>query len=114
MSSNDSKNNTIPQKCPSPPKLKTKQITKIPSFVCLMKLDEDSGSGSSQQDHSSTSKKLSKSNDEQNLSNEDLNVSNDRYEDSFDEKFGDECETFPESGNLKENQSDKKDKLKEQ
>ena len=112
MSSDDPNNNGIPQKCPSPPKQQTIKITKKPSFVCLRLIDEDSGSGSSRQEHSSTSKKLSKS-EEQNRSNEDL-ISNDRYEDSFDEKYGDECETFPESGNAKVIQSEKQGTLKEQ
>jgi hypothetical protein len=114
MSSDDQNNIIIPQKCPSPPKQQTIKITKKPSFVCLRQIDEDSGSGSSQQEHSSTSKKLSKSSEEQNRSNEDLNISNDRYEDSFDEKYGDECETFPESGNAKVIQTEQKDTLKEQ
>ena len=113
MSSDDPNNNGIPQKCPSPPKQQTIKITKKPSFVCLRLIDEDSGSGSSRQEHSSTSKKLSKS-EEQNRSNEDLYISNDRYEDSFDEKYGDECETFPESGNAKVIQSEKQGTLKEQ
>ena len=114
MSSNDFNNNNAQPICPSAPKQQNQKITKKPSFVCLMQVDEDSGSGSSQQDHSSTSKKLSKSNEEQNLSNDDSNISNDRYEDSFDKEFGDKCETNPESGNTKENKSEKKDSLKDQ
>ena len=114
MSSIDFSNNNVQLKCPGAPKQESQKITKKPSFVCLMQVDEDSGSGSSQQDHSSTSKKLSKSNEDQNLSNEDPNISNDRYEDSFDEEFGDKCETNPESGNTKEIKTEEKDTLKEQ
>ena len=88
--------------------------TKKPSFVCLSQIDEDSWSASSQQEHSSTSKKLSKSCEEQNESNEDFNVSNDRYKDSFDEKYGDGWETFSESGNVNSIQSEKQNALKKQ
>ena len=101
---NDNNNNKNNSEliCPSAPKQHIQKIAKKPSFICLMQVDEDSGSGSSQIEHSSTSKKLSKSNEEQNLSSEDPNVSNDRYEDSFDEQFGEECETKPTSGDMKE------------
>ena len=108
MSSNDeeNKNNNINNKSPKP---QIHTIVKKPSFICLSQVDEDSGSGSSQQEHSSTSKKLSKSNEGQNLLNEDLNVSNDRYEDSFDEEFGNECETKPASNDVQAKNTDKKD-----
>ena len=106
MSSNDedNKNNNSNIKAP---KTQIHTIVKKPSFICLSQVDEDSGSGSSQQEHSSTSKKLSKSNEGQN--NEDLNVSNDRYEDSFDEEFGNECETKPASNDVPTQKTDKND-----
>ena len=110
MSSQESDNNINKElKCPKSPKQITLTNPKRPSFMSLMQVDEDSGSGSSQQDHSSTSKKLSKSNDEGDISNEKLNISNDRYEDSFDEEYGDQCETKPVSGDSKENGYENKD-----
>ena len=106
MSSSDEDNKNNKNKAP---KSQIHTIVKKPSFICLSQVDEDSGSGSSQQEHSSTSKKLSKSNEGQNLLNEDLNVSNDRYEDSFDEEFGNECETKPASNDVLAKNTDKKD-----
>ena len=103
-SDEDNKNNNNNIKAPKP---QIHTIVKKPSFICLSQVDEDSGSGSSQQEHSSTSKKLSKSNEGKN--NEDLNVSNDRYEDSFDEEFGNECETKPASNDVQAKKEDKKD-----
>ena len=103
-SDEDNKNNNNNNKAPKP---QIHTIVKKPSFICLCQVDEDSGSGSSQQEHSSTSKKLSKSNEGKN--NEDLNVSNDRYEDSFDEEFGNECETKPASNDAQAKKEDKKD-----
>ena len=107
--SNNSKNINTELKCPKSPKQQIQKVAKKPSFICLMQVDDDSGSGSSQREPSSTSKKLSKSNEEQNISSEDPNVSNDRYEDSFDEEYGDECDTKPASGNTKDIKSEKKD-----
>ena len=108
MSSSDEDNKTNKNDNKAP-KQQIHTVVKKPSFICLSQVDEDSGSGSSQQDHSSTSKKLSKSNEGKNLLNEDLNVSNDRYEDSFDEEFGNECETKPASNDVQTKKTDKKD-----
>ena len=104
INNNSSNNNEL--KCPKSPKQPIQKVAKKPSFICLMQVDEDSGSGSSQREPSSTSKKLSKSNEEQNISSD---VSNDRYEDSFDEEYGDECDTKPASGDTKDIKTEKKD-----
>ena len=84
-----SKNKYIPPKAPKP---KSNIIPKIISHINLIEVYDDSES--SQHRKSSTSSiKYEKTKDEG-------YISDDRYEDSFDEEFGDGCETNPDSGNI--------------
>ena len=76
---------------PEAPKPKSNIIPKIISHINLIEVDDDSES--SQHERSSNSSvKYEKTKDEGYLSD-------DRYEDSFDEEFGDGFETNPDSGN---------------
>ena len=78
---------------PKAPKPKINIIPRIISHINLIEVDDDSES--SQPERSSNSfKKQEKMKDEG-------YISDDRYEDSFDEEFGDGCETNPDSGNSK-------------
>ena len=82
------------------PKAPRPNITTIPkriSYINLIEADDDSESNEDEveiEKVSISTKKLTKYKDEGYLSD-------DRYEDSFDEEFGDGCETNPDSGNTK-------------
>ena len=94
MTSKEEFKNYIVPKAPRP------KITTIPkkmSYINLIEADDDSESNEDEVEIervSISSKKLTKCKDEGYLSD-------DRYEDSFDEEFGDGCETNPDSGNTK-------------
>ena len=76
---------------PKAPKPKINIVPRIISHINLIEVDDDSES--SQPERSSNSSlKHEKMKDEG-------YISDDRYEDSFDEEFGDGCETNPDSGN---------------
>ena len=78
------------------PKAPIPKVTIIPkkiSYLNLIEVDDDSDS-SQQGNLSISSKKNEKF-------KEDPYLSDDRYEDSFDEEFGDGYETNPDSGNIK-------------
>ena len=78
------------------PKAPIPKVTIIPkkiSYLNLIEVDDDSDS-SQQGNLSISSKKNEKF-------KEDPYLSDDRYEDSFDEEFGDGYETNPDSGNFK-------------
>ena len=89
--------NIVPPKAPRP---KIKIIPKIPSYIKLIEVDDDSDSESEKEKQQpnlyNCKKQLNKDKDDQYLSD-------DRYEDSFDEEFG-ECETNPDSGKIKINE----------
>ena len=78
---------------PKAPKQKITPIPKQISYLNLMEADDDSES-SHEERVSISPKKMEKCKD-------DGYISDDRYEDSFDEEFGDGCETNPDSGNVK-------------
>ena len=81
------------------PKAPIPKVTIIPkkiSYLNLIEVDDDSDS-SQQGNLSISSKKNEKF-------KEDPYLSDDRYEDSFDEEFGDGYETNPDSGNIKLNE----------
>ena len=78
------------------PKAPIPKVTIIPkkiSYLNLIEVDDDSDS-SQQGNLSISSRKNEKF-------KEDPYLSDDRYEDSFDEEFGDGYETNPDSGNIK-------------
>ena len=77
------------------PKPKMTIVPRKISIINLIEADDDSDSDSSKihKNISNYSKKFEKCNEEEYLSD-------DRYEDSFDEEFG-QCETNPDSGNIK-------------
>ena len=80
---------------PKAPKPKVNIIPKTISYINLIEVDDDEDSDSSQIGSISiSSKKIEKC-------QENSFLSDDRYEDSFDEEFGDGCETNPDSGNMK-------------
>ena len=93
MATTEEKNKYL---CPKAPKPKITAIPKKISYINLIEADDDSDSDSSKihKNISNYSKKFEKCNEEEYLSD-------DRYEDSFDEEFGDGCETNPDSGNAK-------------
>ena len=100
MTSNlDNKNVYIVPKAPRP---KAKIIPKIPSYIKLIEVDDDS---SSESEKEKQKQKLSNCTKQSNKYKEDPYLSDDRYEDSFDEEFG-ECETNPDSGKMKINEED--------
>ena len=80
---------------PKAPKPKMTIVPRKISIINLIEADDDSDSDSSKihKNISNYSKKFEKCNEEEYLSD-------DRYEDSFDEEFG-QCETNPDSGNIK-------------
>ena len=80
-------------KVPKAPKPKMTSIPKKISYLNLMEVDDDSES-SLKETVSIPSKNIEKCKN-------DGYLSDDRYEDSFDEEFGDGCETNPDSGNNK-------------
>ena len=87
-----SKNILVQPKAPRP---KMNKIPKIPSYINLIEVDDDSDSDSESQkpNISNFTKKCDQLKD-------DPYLSDDRYEDSFDEEFG-ESETNPDSGKTK-------------
>ena len=78
---------------PKAPKQKITPIPKKISYINLMEADDDSDL-SQDESLSISPKRMEKCKD-------DGYFSDDRYEDSFDEEFGDGCETNPDSGNAK-------------
>ena len=82
-----STNKYIPPKAPIP---KSNIVPKIISHINLIEVDDDSESSHGRS--STSSVKYEKNKDEGYFSD-------DRYEDSFDEEFGDGFETNPDSGN---------------
>ena len=84
---------------PKAPKPKFTIIPKNISYINLIEVDDDSES--SQHEELSVSSKNSKKMVEK--YKDDGYISDDRYEDSFDEEFGEGCETNPDSGNMKFN-----------
>ena len=94
--------NIVPPKAPRP---KIKIIPKIPSVIKLIEVDDDSDSEceiEKQQTNLSNCKNCKK---QLNKYKDDPYLSDDRYEDSFDEEFG-ECETNPDSGKMKMDEED--------
>ena len=85
--------NKIKYIVPKAPIPKVAIIPKKISYLNLIEVDDDSDS-SQQGNLSISSKKNEKF-------KEDPYLSDDRYEDSFDEEFGDGYETNPDSGNIK-------------
>ena len=82
---------------PNSPRPKITTIPKRISYINLIEADDDSESNEDEVEIerlSISTKKLTKYKDEGYLSD-------DRYEDSFDEEFGDGCDTNPDSGNTK-------------
>ena len=96
MSMNDVENKYM-YVVPKAPKPKINIVPRKISNINLIEVDDDSDSDSeSNQIHKNISnycRKLEKCEDNDYLSD-------DRYEDSFDENFG-QCETNPDSGNIK-------------
>ena len=78
---------------PKAPKQKIRPIQKKISYINLMEADDNSES-SQEEIVSISPQKIGTCKD-------DGYLSDDRYEDSFDEKYGDGCETNPDSGNAK-------------
>ena len=78
---------------PKAPKQKITPIPKQISYINLMEADDDS--------ESSEEERVSISPKKMEICKDDGYLSDDRYEDSFDEEFGDGCETNPDSGNAK-------------
>ena len=89
-------NKYIMPKAPIP---KINIIPKNISYINLIEVDDDSESSQHEEIFASTknSKKIIKK------CMDDGYISDDRYEDSFDEEFGEGCETNPDSGNMKLN-----------
>ena len=78
------------------PKTPKPKITKIPkniSYINLIEADDDSDS--------SQNEKLSNFPEIKEKKNDKGYLSDDRYKDSFDEDFGNESETHPDSGKAK-------------
>ena len=81
-------------KMPKAPKPKLNKIPRQISYINLIEAEDDSDSDSSQNKTVLQNKvKLSR---QKSIKD---SFDDDRYEDSFDEEFG-ECETNPDSGNL--------------
>ena len=108
MSSKTSNKDIIPE-CPKLIKIHKKQISRKPSFINLIEVDDDS------EDSDSNHQDIFSYTEEQNKMEDELNISDDRYEDSFDEDFYEKFETNPTSSDLKgNNKSGKMDLLKKQ
>ena len=82
---------------PKAPKPKITIIPKNISYINLIEVDDDSES--SQHEELSVASKNSKKIVKKCM--DEGYISDDRYEDSFDEEFGEGCETNPDSGNMK-------------
>ena len=80
---------------PKAPKIKAEKSTRKISFINIIEVDDDSESEKSQ-----NQSKICKDCKKYEKCKGDGYISDDRYEDSFDEEFG-ECETNPDSGKLK-------------
>ena len=80
---------------PKAPIIKAEKSTRKISYINIIEVDDDSESEQSQSQSNicKDCKKYDKCKD-------DGYISDDRYEDSFDEEFGD-CETNPDSGKMK-------------
>ena len=89
MAENEEKNIIVPKA----PKPKITPIPKSISYLNLIEVDDDS--------ESSQIERVSISSIKKEKCKEDGYLSDDRYEDSFDEEFGDGCETNPDSGKEK-------------
>ena len=76
----------------APKKQKNTAIPKAISYLHLIEVDDDSDSSQNERVSISPKKKEKCHNGY---------LSDDRYEDSFDEEFGEGCETNPDSGNVK-------------
>ena len=83
--------------CPKAPKPKNTAIPKKISYINLIEADDDSDSGQNEKEI----ERVSISSYTKGKLKNDGYLSDDRYEDSFDEEFGDGCETNPDSGNAK-------------
>ena len=84
---------------PKAPKPKNTTIPKKISYINLIEVDDDSESGQNEVDINI--EKVSISSKKREICKYDGYLSDDRYEDSFDEEFGEGCETNPDSGNTK-------------
>ena len=96
--SSDEQEKKIVSKVPKAPKPKINKIPRKISFIKLIEADDDSDSDSESSNNITNSVfknkvKISGKKIDNN------SFDDDRYEDSFDEEFG-ECETNPDSGNL--------------
>jgi len=78
----------------APKKQKNTAIPKTISYLNLIEVDDDSDSSQNERESISPKKKEK--------CTDDGYLSDDRYEDSFDEEFGEGCETNPDSGNVKD------------
>lgn len=94
MSSKEEQNKNI---VPKAPRLKITTIPKKISYIYLIEADDDSESNENEVEI----KRVSVSKNKFCKGKEEGYFSDDRYEDSFDEEFGDGCETNPDSGNTK-------------
>ncbi len=97
MSSKDGSKSLIPE-CPKLKKIYKTKANRKPSFINLIEADDDSDSGSYQNNSLSSKEKNKK---------DELNKSDDRYEDSFDEEFYEQFGTNPTSADIKVNKSKK-------
>ena len=94
MSLNDVENKEI-YIVPKAPRPKAQKSTRKISFINIIEVDDDSESEKSQ-----NQSKICKDYKKYEKCENDGYISDDRYEDSFDEEFGDGCETNPDSGNI--------------
>ena len=78
---------------PKSPRPKITTIPKQISSINLIEIDDDS-------DSSQNEEKTNKSTKIKEKYGDDSYLSDDRYEDSYDEEFGDGCETNPDSGKM--------------
>ena len=91
MATTEEKNKYL---CPKAPKPKITAIPKKISYINLIEADDDSDSCQNEREVERISYTKGKFKN-------DGYLSDDRYEDSFDEEFGDGCETNPDSGKTK-------------
>ena len=90
------KNEQIKFIVPKAPKPKITTIPKKISYINLIEVDDDDDY--SEQNEVETVPVSTKNKE---ICKEDGYLSDDRYADSFEEEFGDGCETNPDSGNVK-------------
>ena len=81
---------------PKKPIQKIKIIPKTMSSIQLIEVDDESDSSQNEGKPNTSAK-----NKEKCFADDNSYLSDDRYEDSFDEEFGDGCETNPDSGKMK-------------